>query len=199
MKCVHWPDLFRLRGWAAFLRTLWLLLQSRVVLICVSARQSVPSGESLLRAGDFCPHHLSNPWYTSCGFCKYPVLICWDTRGKEMSEFYRAAVDITVDVAWARVVCLPDECSSLDSFLIQSMVSRPAIMQRLVPEHQLSQRLHCAKIPSHCHERESVRNTALDKKSSLSKAWSRLPWIDVQPLAFILRAYLYGSTVTQGQ
>lgn len=127
-----------------------------------------------------------------CSFAEIP-------RGKEMSEFYRAAVDTTVDLAWARVVCLPDECSSLDSFLIQSMVSRPAIMQRLVPEHQLSQRLHCAKIPSHCHERESVRNTALDKKSSLSKAWSRLPWIDVQPLAFILRAYLYGSTVTQGQ
>lgn len=173
--------------------------QSGVVFICVSARQSAPSGDKSADSRRFCPCHLSNPWYTSSGFCKYPGLVWWDHWGKEMSEFYRTAVDITVDVACARIVCLSNECSSLDSFLIQSTVSRPAIMQRLVPEHQLSQRLHCPKIPSHCHEHECVRNTALDKKSSLSKAWSRLPWINVQPLTFILRAYLYGSSVAQGQ
>lgn len=108
--------------------------QSRVVLTCVCVHASLHHQVvNQLRAGDLCPSHLSNPWDTSCGLWKYPLLIWWDDQGKGMSELYKTAVDITVDVACAWVVCIPDECSSLDSFLIQSTVSRPAIMQRWVP------------------------------------------------------------------
>lgn len=119
MKYVHWPDFFRLTGWAAFLTTLVAPPRSLgwCSLVCVHAslhHQVV----NQLRAGDLCPSHLSNPWYTSCGLCKYPVLIWWDDQGKGMSELYKTAVDITRRSMC--LGCLPPRWVLISRFLSDS-------------------------------------------------------------------------------
>lgn len=108
-------------------------LCSWTVFLYVHTCHSAPIGSKYFESRRVVPLYV--PQFVSCGFCSFGQCSFGElTEWRKWVNFTKHHLTSSVESACAWVVWLPVEYSSLDPFVTQSMVYRPAKQQRLAPK-----------------------------------------------------------------